>query len=102
MIKLAQLINSLGYFQKGWTDGEIGALWIQHFNQQTHTKAKGCARVLLVDGHNSHYTWAFLEYAQEHNIHVLCYPAHSTHVYQGLNVAVFSVLKRFWSEERDR
>lgn len=51
---------------------------------------------------NSHYTWAFLEYAWEHNIHMLCYPAHSTHVYQGLNVAVFSVLKRFWSEERDR
>jgi DDE superfamily endonuclease len=58
--------------------------------------------VLLVDGHNSHYTKGFLEYARNHNIHVLCYPAHATHVYQGLDVAVFSVLKRYWAEEREK
>ena len=56
----------------------------------------------LLNGHNSHYTRRFLDYAQEHNIHVLCYPAHGTHIYQGLNVAVFSVLKRYWAEERDK
>lgn len=33
---------------------------------------------------------------------MLCYPAHATHVYQGLDVVIFSVLKRYWSEERDR
>jgi DDE superfamily endonuclease len=33
---------------------------------------------------------------------VLCYPSHSTHVYQGLDVVIFSVLKRAWSDERDR
>lgn len=93
---------SLGYSQKGWTDGEIGALWMKQFDQQTRAKANGRARLLLVDGHNSHYTRAFLEHARQNNIHVLCYPAHGTHVYQGLDVAVFSVLKRFWSEERDR
>ncbi|KZP17144.1 hypothetical protein FIBSPDRAFT_747696, partial [Athelia psychrophila] len=54
------------------------------------------------DGHNSHYTREFLRYAREHNILVLCYPAHTTHLYQGLDVVVFSVLKRYWSEERDR
>ena len=42
----------------------------------------------------------FLDYAQEHNIQVLCYPSHSTHVYQGLDVVVFGPLKRRWSEER--
>jgi hypothetical protein len=94
--------HSLGYSQKGWTDGEIGALWMKHFDEQTHTEANGRARLLLVDGHNSHYTRAFLEHARKNNIHVLCYPAHGTHVYQGLDVAVFSILKRFWSEERDK
>ena len=58
--------------------------------------------MLLVDGHNSHYTQGFLEYARNHNIHVLCYPAHATHVYQGLDIAVFSVLKRYWAEEREK
>lgn len=33
---------------------------------------------------------------------MLCYPAHATHVYQGLDVAVFSVLKQYWAEEREK
>jgi hypothetical protein len=36
------------------------------------------------------------------NISVLCYPSHSTHIYQGLDVAVFGALKTCWGEERDR
>lgn len=75
---------------------------MQYFEKDTRQKANGRTRVLLVDGHNSHYTRAYLEHARAHNIHVLCYPAHSTHVYQGLDVAVFSYLKACWSEERDR
>ncbi|KZP14784.1 DDE-domain-containing protein, partial [Athelia psychrophila] len=94
--------TSVGHSMKGWTDGEIGAIWIQHFDKQTRAKANGHMRLLIVDGHNSHYTHDFLRYAREHNIMVLCYPAHTTHVYQGLDVVVFSVLKRYWSEERDR
>jgi hypothetical protein len=96
------VLYSIGYSKKGWTDGEIGALWIKQFDEQTCDKANGRTRLLLVDGHNSHYTRAFLEYARQHRIHVLCYPAHSTHIYQGLDVAVFGVLKQCWSEERDK
>ena len=33
---------------------------------------------------------------------MLCYPSHTTHVYQGLDVVIFSVLKRCWTEERDK
>lgn len=58
--------HSISYLKKGWTDGEIGALWIKQFDEQTCNKANGHTRLLLVDGHNSHYTHAFLEYAQEH------------------------------------
>lgn len=77
------LYRSAAHSKKGWTDGVIGRL-----------------RLLLVDGHNSHYTMDFLDYAQEHNIQVLCYPSHSTHVYQGLDVVIFAPLKHRWSEER--
>jgi hypothetical protein len=92
----------LGYSKKGWTDGEIGVEWIKIFDEQTQEKANGCHRLLLVDGYNSHYTLRFLEYAAAHNIHILCHPAHATHVYQGLDVAVFGVLKVYWTEERDK
>lgn len=33
---------------------------------------------------------------------VLCYPSHTTHVLQGLDVVIFAILKRYLSDERDR
>ncbi|KII85726.1 hypothetical protein PLICRDRAFT_145598, partial [Plicaturopsis crispa FD-325 SS-3] len=93
---------SIGYQKKGWTDGEIGAEWIRHFDEATTEKANGAYRLLLVDGHNSHYTLQFLKYAREHKIIVLCYPAHATHIYQGLDVVIFAVVKRYLNEERDK
>lgn len=63
---------------------------------------KGEYRLLLIDGHNSHYTVDFLLYARLHLIVVLCYPTHTTHIYQGLDVVIFSVLKRFIMEEQDK
>lgn len=95
--------SSLGYSKKGWTDGEIGIEWIKDFDRKTADKVKpGEYRLLLVDGHNSHYTRGFLEYARTHQILVLCYPAHTTHIYQGLDVVIFSILKKDLSEERDK
>ena len=91
----------MGYFQKGWTNGEIGHAWIEDFDKKTRAKAWGQVRVLIVDSHNSHYTVEFLNYACDNNIAVLCYPSHTTHVYQGLDVVIFSILKKCWSEERD-
>lgn len=65
----------------------------------TRTKANRNGRLLLVDGHSSHYTVEFLQYARENNMHILCYPSHTTHVFQGLDVACFSPLKRNYREE---
>ncbi len=76
-------------------------MWLKHFDEYTRVKAAGRTRLLLVDGHNSHYTLEFLQYAISANIEVLCYPAHATHIYQGLDVVIFSVLKKCWSEEKD-
>ncbi|KAF5375698.1 hypothetical protein D9615_009380 [Tricholomella constricta] len=93
---------SLGHQKKGYTDGEIGVEWIKNFDRQTKEKANGRRRLLLVDGHNSHYTRGFLEHARVNQIRVLCYPSHATHLYQGLDVVIFSVLKKRWSHHRDQ
>lgn len=85
---------------KGWTNGQISHLWIKDFDKQT-ARTDGKWRLLLVDGHNSHYTRSFLEYARDHKIAVLCYPSHATHVYQGLDVVVFAPLKRAIRKQRD-
>lgn len=55
-----------------------------------------------MDGHNSHYTVAFLLYVHEHLIIVLYYIPHSTHIFQGLDVVIFSPLKTILREERDK
>ncbi|EJF61500.1 DDE-domain-containing protein [Dichomitus squalens LYAD-421 SS1] len=93
--------QSLGHLPKGYVDGEIRIEWIKNFNKHMKEKAAGRRRLLLVDGHASHYTFGFLDYAQKNNILVLCYPSHSTHVYQGLDIVIFGVLKRSWTKARD-
>ncbi|KAJ7857529.1 hypothetical protein B0H13DRAFT_1465673, partial [Mycena leptocephala] len=50
------------------------------------------------DGHNSHHMHALMEYPRAHRMLVL---HHFTHVYQALDVMIFSILKRCWSESRD-
>ncbi|KAF9224585.1 DDE-domain-containing protein [Gyrodon lividus] len=92
----------VAHSQKGWTDGVIGQLWIRNFDQKTQAKVNGHAHLLLVDGHNFHYMKGFLDYARDHKIHVLCYPGHVTHVYQGLDVTIFGVLKNHWSDEQNQ
>ncbi|RDB27179.1 hypothetical protein Hypma_004386 [Hypsizygus marmoreus] len=92
---------SLGYSKKGYFDNKISVEWIKQFDKHTRDKAAGRRRLLLVDGHSSHYTREFLAYARENKIHVLCYPSHSTHLYQGLDVVIFGVMKTTWGRCRD-
>jgi len=71
------------------------------FEKQTQVKANGEYRLIVVDGHNSHYTVTFLLLAHLHQIIILC-PAHGTHIYQGLDVVIFAILKLLLSKERDK
>jgi hypothetical protein len=98
----ADLFSRMSYQKKGYTDGEIGAAWLRDWDKLTKMKTKNRYRLLIVDGHSSHYTMSFLEYARNNKIIVLCYPSHSTHVYQGLDIVILSTLKRAWSDERDK
>jgi hypothetical protein len=87
---------SLGVARKGFVNGEITGRWIVHLDEQTRAKANGRYRILLVDGHVSHFLLDFLQEARARHIIVLCYPLHLTHILQGLDVVVFSPLKRAW------
>ena len=64
----------IGYQKKGWMSSKIGAEWIKIFDNQTKHKVKeGEYHLLLVDGHNSHYTIKFLLYARKQLILIVCY-----------------------------
>ncbi|KAJ3494531.1 hypothetical protein NLJ89_g10787 [Agrocybe chaxingu] len=97
-----QMNCRISYQKKGWTDGEIRVEWIKIFEKEMLAKVAGEWRLLLVDGHNSHYTLGFLQHAHLNQIIILCYPAHTTHIYQGLDVIIFAVLKHFLSKEQDK
>jgi hypothetical protein len=56
----------------------------------------GDYRLLILDGHNSHGTFPFITFAENHHIIVLCLPPHTTHALQPCDVGVFSPLAAKW------
>ncbi len=44
-------------------------------------------KVLYLDGHLSHISIAVIKLALAKNIHIICLPAHSSHVFQPLDVS---------------
>jgi hypothetical protein len=83
----------------GWTNNKLGVEWLKHFNAHTKTRTVGARRLLVLDGHESHYSLEFQELCKENNIYTLCMPPHSSHLLQPLDVGCFSPLKRAYSRE---
>lgn len=68
--------------------------YLQWFDNHTHSK--------LAPGEKSHFLKAFIKQALELGIVVLCYPPHSTHLLQGVDVVLFSCAKVEWSKSQDK
>ncbi|KIO19464.1 hypothetical protein M407DRAFT_53066, partial [Tulasnella calospora MUT 4182] len=85
---------------RGYTENVISLEYIKDFDDQTSHLEGPC--FLFVDGHQSHCTIDFLEYAVAHNIIVISYPLHTMHELQGLDVACFGALKIYWTQECER
>ncbi|KAE9383212.1 hypothetical protein BT96DRAFT_951544 [Gymnopus androsaceus JB14] len=89
-IYLAQiLVNpagaSISVSPKGWTDSELGSLWMQKdFIPMSAARNKFGYWILLIhDGHNSHCTYKFIALAEKHKI-------------KPCNVGIFSPLATTW------
>ena len=77
----------------GWTNDQAGLAWLEQiFERETHAKARRSWRLLIVDGHGSHITMAFIKYCDRHRILLMIYPPHSTQTLQPLDVVCFSPL----------
>ncbi|THU92041.1 hypothetical protein K435DRAFT_584640, partial [Dendrothele bispora CBS 962.96] len=50
------------------------------------------------DGHNSHTTYQFCNFAEKHKIIILCLPPHTTHRLQPCDVAAFGPLSSAWKK----
>ena len=84
-------------------DQELGLHFIKAFNEMTRNHADpNFPHILHLDCHTSHTTLEFLLYAKEHNIIVMGYVPHTTHLCQGLNVVLFSPHKCAFAEEHEK
>ena len=55
-------------------------------------------RLLIVDGHNSHFSTDFLKYCSRNHIELFCLPPHTTHILQPLDVALFGPLQSYYGQ----
>ncbi|KAK1845368.1 pogo transposable element with krab domain [Colletotrichum chrysophilum] len=83
----------------GWTDNQTGLDWIKHFDKHTKNRTKGVYRMLIIDGHESHLSAEFDDYCKQNNIITVSMPAHSSHLLQPLDIALYSPLKRAYGDE---
>jgi hypothetical protein len=87
----------------GWTNDEVALEWIQKvFDPITKPKARREKRLLIVDGHGSHLNMRFLDWCNNHSIIVACYPPHTTHRLQPLDVSLFAPLAVRYSQQLER
>ena len=78
----------------GWINGSVFFKWFQFFVTQIPPQRPA---LLLYDGHASHISSEIIDYAVLHEIMIVCLPAHSSHLLQPLDVAVFKSLKVFFN-----
>lgn len=84
----------------GWTNDDLGLTWLEQvFERYTAPKARRRWRLLILDGHGSHVTRAFINYCDAHKILLMIYPPHSTHTLQPLDVVCFSPLAQNYTKE---
>src|SRR5947199_5347512 len=71
------------------------------FEPYSRPSKDGDYRLLLLDGHNSHVTADFIQFAIDKRIILLCFPPHTTHLLQPLDVGVFGPYQHYYGRAVD-
>ena len=77
----------------GWVNAELFIKWL-HFFVESIPPARPV--LLILDGHSSHISIEVIEFARSNDVHMLCIPAHTTHILQPLDVGVFKSFKSYY------
>lgn len=78
---------------KGWTSDIHAYEWLTTRFEPLTRRNDEKRRLLVVDGHSSHYTTRFLAFCITKKIDLALLPPHTSHVTQSLDIAWFSPLK---------
>jgi DDE superfamily endonuclease len=88
-----------GLSPTGWTSNDHGIQWLHRFHAYTRGPNDGIIpkSLLIIDGHASHVSKGFIDFAMANSILIVIFPPHSTHVLQPLDVGIFSPLSIAYS-----
>jgi hypothetical protein len=87
--------------ESGYSTDTTTLEWLKNFHWMTIKHTKGVWRLLLLDGHGSHYTKEFATFAAEVKILLFAFPPHLTHILQPLDVGCFQPLKWYHGRSLD-
>ncbi len=79
-----------GIQDKGYMDSELFLKWLRHFIRYAPEERP---LILIMDQHETHVSKCVIMFCRGNTIEILCLPAHTTHILQPLDIAVFSPLK---------
>ncbi|XP_073766983.1 uncharacterized protein [Danio rerio] len=79
-----------GVQEKGYMDSELFFKWLCHFDKYAPEERP---IVLIMDQHETHVSKPVIMFCRENKIEIICLPAHTTHILQPLDIAVFNPLK---------
>jgi hypothetical protein len=86
---------------KGWTSDYHAYEWLTTRFEPLTRRNDGKRRLLVIDGHSSHYTTRFLAFCISKKIDLALLPPHTSHITQPLDIACFSPLKTAITSEID-
>jgi hypothetical protein len=87
--------------ESGYSNDHVALCWLAHFQKFTKSSCPGAYRMLILDGHASHKTILFHEYASRHQIKLFFLIPYTTHLLQPLDVVIFQPYKHYHAEAID-
>jgi hypothetical protein len=92
--------------ESGWMESAMFVSWLRHFVEFAKPLRVAGADgklepvLLLLDGHSTHVTFEAIVLAERNGVRLVKLPAHTTHVLQPLDLAVFGPWHRHWGKAR--
>ena len=83
--------------KSGWMETDTFFYWFSEIFVPKTREITG-PKLLFMYGHESHFSVKFFELARENDIHIICFPGHSSHKLQPLDVGVFKSVKTSWKQ----
>lgn len=82
----------------GWINADQFLNWLKIFVQKVRPTAERKA-LLILDNHESHKSYAALDFASKNHVIFLSIPPHTSHRLQPLDVSVYGPIKKFFEIE---